>query len=178
MSDHHFPSGTEAYYLVRNMRSEIEGVNGRAYDFWGPETYAIMKEAALGAIEQTWANTDAAAFLRAHENTKEAMMRAVSADNDHEAIRNVPDLPARDNLPRPVAQAIADRVEAGVSAGAVRDIPKVEAYVESPGEMTGRRITQAHRDAARNQSSTSTSSTTTQTAQRQQQVERLVRAKL
>lgn len=172
MSDHPFPSGTEAYHLVRNMRSEIEGVNGRAYDFWGPETYAIMKAAALGAIEHTWGNTDAAAFLRAHGNTKEAMMRAVSADNDHEAIRNVPDLPAHINLPRPVAQAIADRVET------VRDIPKVEAYVESRGETTGRRITQAHRDAARNQSSTSTRSTTTQTAQRQQQVERLVRARL
>jgi hypothetical protein len=178
MSDHPFPSGAEAYYLVCNMRSEIEGVNGRAYDFWGPETYAIMKEAALGAIEQTWANTDAAAFLRAHGNTKEAMMRAVFADNDHEAIRNVPDLPARSNLPRPVVQATIDRVEAGVSAGPVRDIPKVEAYAESPGETTGRRITQTHRDAARSQSSTSTRSTTTQTAQRQQQVERLGRARL
>jgi hypothetical protein len=76
------------------------------------------------------------------------------------------------------ARAVADRVEASVSTGSVRDIPKVEAYVESLRTAAAPRITQARRDAARAHSSTTASSAATQATQRQRQVRRPPRSGL
>jgi hypothetical protein len=42
-----------------------------------------------------------------------------------------PEQPAPENLSRLAARAMADRVEASVFAGSLRDTPMVEAYVES-----------------------------------------------
>jgi hypothetical protein len=83
-----------------------------------------------------------------------------------------------ENLSRPAARAVADRVEAAVSAGSVRDTPRVEAYLESLRTAAAPRITQAQRDAARVQSRTSANSDATQATQRLQQVQRQPRSVL
>jgi hypothetical protein len=83
-----------------------------------------------------------------------------------------------ENLPRSAARAVADRVEASVSADRVRYTPRVEAYVESLRAAASPRITQAQRDAARAHSTTTASSAATQATQRQQQVQRPPRSVL
>jgi hypothetical protein len=80
-----------------------------------------------------------------------------------------PEQPAPENLSRSAARAMADRVEAAVSGGNLRDTPMVEAYVQGLCTAAAPRITQAQRDAARAQSSMSASSAATQATQRQQQ---------
>jgi hypothetical protein len=83
-----------------------------------------------------------------------------------------------ENLSRPAARAAADRVEAAISAGSVRDTPRVEAYVESLRTAAAPRITQVERDAARTRSSTSANSAAAQATQRQQQLQRPPRSVL
>jgi hypothetical protein len=89
-----------------------------------------------------------------------------------------PEQPSPENLSRPAARIIADRVEASVSAGSLRDTPTVEAYVESLRTAATPRFTQAQRDAARAQSSTSAGSAATQATHRQQLVQRPPRSVL
>ena len=89
-----------------------------------------------------------------------------------------PEQPAPENLSRSAARAMADRVEAAVSAGNLRDTPMVEAYVQSLRTAAAPRITQAQRDAARAESRMSANSTATRAAQRQQQVQRPPRSVL
>jgi hypothetical protein len=89
-----------------------------------------------------------------------------------------PERPSPENLSRLAARAMADRVEASVSAGSLRDTPTVEAYVESLRTAAAPRITQAQRDAARVQSRPSANSAATQAMQRQQQVQRPPRSVL
>jgi hypothetical protein len=89
-----------------------------------------------------------------------------------------PEQPAPENLSGSAARAMADRVEASVSAGSLRDTPTVEAYVESLRMAAAPRITQAQRDAARAQSNTSANSAAIQAMQRLQQVKRPPRSVL
>jgi hypothetical protein len=89
-----------------------------------------------------------------------------------------PEQPSPENLSRPAARIMADRVEASVSAGSIRDTPRVEAYVESLRAAAAPRITQAQRDAARAASRTSADSAATETTHRQQQVQRPPRSVL
>jgi hypothetical protein len=83
-----------------------------------------------------------------------------------------------ENLSRPAARAAADRVEAAVSAGSVRDTPRVEAYLESLRIAAAPRITQAQRDAARVRSSTSAGAAATQATHRHEQLQRPARSVL
>jgi len=139
--------GTDAYDLIKDMRSEVRGVNGRAYDYWGEQTYEKMKGNAREAIERTWANPEAASFLKQHGNTKEDMLKSVAAGRDAAALSRVPDFEALTRAQEPTlasADRLVERFEKSQAANVTHE-SETAANLQAGGRVSNNRNDQAQR---------------------------------
>lgn len=93
MPDTKFKPGNEAFDLIVDLRSNLRDPGGDAREFWGEMIYRSMVSDAKDAIERTWDNPQAAAFLSSSGNTREAMRAAVNSGDYDTALKSIPPLP-------------------------------------------------------------------------------------
>lgn len=83
--------GTEAYDLVMDLKSNLAGSTNDAYDIGGPQGERQAKDNALDAIERTFSNPQAAAYLAAHGKNPETMAAQVESGNLKLATQSIPE---------------------------------------------------------------------------------------
>lgn len=93
MSETRFKPGNEAFDLIVDLRSNLRDPGGDAREFWGEDIFKSMVSDAKAAVERTWDNKDAAAFLSSNGNTRQAMREAVGSGDYDAAFKSIPPLP-------------------------------------------------------------------------------------
>lgn len=83
----------EAYDLIRTTRSELVGMGSASQEFWGDKTYSRMSGEAKAFVEHMWDNKEAAGYMKAAGNSREAMRSSLGEGNYGEALKRFPDLP-------------------------------------------------------------------------------------
>lgn len=108
------PRNSEAYQLVMDLRSNLTGNTNYTFDVSGLAAERAEKDNALDAIDRTFSNPQAAAYLAAHGKSADQMIRAVEGGNLAVALRGTPD-PSSSALP---SQAQRDAARQAMPAAA------------------------------------------------------------